>query len=388
MNFDQVVNRRGSDSVKYDSSAKRGYPETVLPLWVADMDFPAAPPILDALQARLNHSVFGYAAPSDSYYEAVANWWRDRHGYDIRREWILDSPGVVFSLSVAVKAFTRPGDSVMVQTPVYYPFFHMVKLNGRKLVSCPLDYGNNRYSINFDAFQEAIVKEDVKLFILCSPHNPVGRVWTPLELEKLGNICHRNNVVVVSDEIHCDITAPNYKHRVFASISRSLEQITVTLASPSKTFNLSGLQVSHVFIANRDLRKAWADEKKASGYEEPNAMGIAACQAAYERGGEWLDRLNVYLNGNDAYVREFLKQYVAGVSVIERQGTYLLWMDCWGSGFTYEEMNRRLLDRGKLWLYDGSAFGPEGEGFYRLNLACPRETLSDAMMRFSVAFSR
>ncbi|MCL1848806.1 MAG: pyridoxal phosphate-dependent aminotransferase [Clostridiales bacterium] len=388
MNFDNVISRRGSGSLKYDSAAAHGYPDTALPLWVADMDFPAAPPILDALQVRLNHGIFGYVDPPDGYYQAISNWWRDNHNYELRREWIQDSPGVMFSIALAIRAFTRPGDSVMVQTPVYYPFYSTIQLNNRNLVECPINYEKKEYTIDFEAFQETLQREKVKLFLLCSPHNPVGRVWTQMELEKIGSLCIRNNVIVVSDEIHCDITAPNHKHRVFAGLDPRHEQITITLTSPTKTFNLSGLQISQAFIANQDLRNAWLKEKKASGYDEPNVMGVAACQAAYEGGREWLTRLKVYVNANEAYVREFIKQYIPGVAPIERQGTYLLWMDCWGAGFSLEEMNRRLIDRGKLWLYDGSAFGVEGEGFQRLNLACPRETLTEAMMRLAVAFSR
>ena len=388
INFDNVVNRRGTSSLKYDTVAKRGYPAGALPMWVADMDFPTAPPILDALQAKLNHGIFGYVEPPDSYYQAIVNWWKDNHHYDLRRDWIVDSPGVVYSISVAVKAFTHQGDSVMVQSPVYYPFYSSIQLNNRKLVTCPLVYESKSYSIDFDAFQKTIEQENVKLFILCNPHNPVGRVWTPLELEKMGNICLRSGVVVVSDEIHCDFHAQNYEHHVFAGLNPRLEQIAVTLTSPTKTFNLSGLQIAQAFIANRDLRNLWLKEKKASGYEEPNAMGVVACQAAYERGREWLDRLLIYINGNDAFVTEFIKQYIHGVTVVERQGTYLLWLDCWGSGFSAGELNNRLIDKGKLWLYDGSAFGSEGEGFQRLNLACPREVLMEAMTRLAVAFTR
>ena len=388
INFNNVVNRRGTGSLKYDSAAEHGYPETVLPLWVADMDFPTAPPILDALQERVDHGIFGYAEPPDDYHQSIVDWWRSYHQYNIQKDWILDSPGVMFSVNTAIRAFTKPGDAIMVQTPVYYPFYNAVRNNNRRLVTCPLVYSDREYTINFEAFQSMVEKENVKLFLLCSPHNPVGRVWVPLELERMGNICLRHGVVVVSDEIHCDITAPNHKHSVFAGINPRLEQIAVTLTSPSKTFNLSGLQISHVFIANKELRNIYSLETKALGYVEPNAMGIVATRAAYEKGREWLDRLRIYINANDTFVRDFLKQYIPGVYPIERQGTYLLWMDCWGTGFTVNELNRRLIDRGQLWIYDGSAFGSDGEGFQRLNLACPRDTLSEAMMRFAVALSR
>ncbi len=384
-NFDRIVNRRGSGALKYDSAVRRGYPADVLPFWVADMDFPAAPVILEALRSRVNHGIFGYTEPQEGYYQAVQDWWKTYHHYKVKKEWILESPGIVFSLCIAIRAFTRPGDSILVQTPVYYPFFSAILLNDRKLVSSPLTYINKEYTINFEAFEETIKAHKVKMFILCNPHNPVGRVWTPLELQRLGQICRRNGVVVVADEVHCDFVSPGFKHQVFAGLDPKLEQITVTLAAPSKTFNLAGLQFSHVFIANEEMRKAWLEQKAATGYDEPNVMGITACRAAYEKGRPWLDSLLKYINDNDAFVQTFIKQYLHGIHVVRRQGTYLLWLDCWGTGFTPEEINRRLVERGKLWLYEGSKFGPEGEGFQRLNLACPRETLSDAMIRLAAA---
>jgi len=387
VDFDAVVDRRHTGSAKYDSAVRRGYPEDVLPLWVADMDFPAAPPILEALRARLDHGVFGYVEPWEEYYQSIIGWWQAHHGYLVQKEWILESPSVVFSLNTAIRAFTRPGDGVIIQTPVYGPFFSSVRLNGRKLITNPLLYSTKEYAINFEDFQQKIEEEKVKLFILCSPHNPTGRVWTSMELQRLGNICRKNGVVVVSDEIHCDITAPGFTHRVFAGLSPELEQIAVTLTSPSKTFNLSGLQISHVFIANEELRQAWINEKNASGYDEPNAMGLTACQAAYEKGRPWLDQLLKYIDENEAYVKDFLKQYIRGVYPVQRQGTYLLWLDCWACGFSSKEFNQRLIEKGKLWIYDGGAFGEDGEGFQRINLACPRETLSDALMRMSALFT-
>ena len=386
--FDNVINRRRTSSLKYDSAARRGYPEEVLPLWVADMDFPAAPPILEAMQDRLRHGIFGYTEPGDDYYRSIINWWQDNHGYPLQRDWILESPGVVFSISIAIKAFTEPGDGVLVQTPVYYPFFNMVRQNNRRLVTSPLIYEDRGYTMDFEDFQNKIEAENVKLFILCSPHNPVGRVWSPKELQRIGNICRKNSVIVVSDEIHCDLAAPGFKHRVFAGMSPSFEEITVTLTSPSKTFNLSGVQISHAFISDEKLREAWLAEKRASGYDEPGAFGLVACQAAYEKCRPWLDRLLGYINENEEYVNEYLRKYIHGVYPVKRQGTYLLWLDSWASGYSSKEFNRRLIDGARVWLYDGAAFGAEGEGFQRLNLACPRETLVDAMTRISALYTR
>ncbi|MCL1805099.1 MAG: pyridoxal phosphate-dependent aminotransferase [Clostridiales bacterium] len=385
--FDAVPDRRHTGSLKYDSAKRHGYPEDVLPLWVADMDFPAAPPILDALRQRVNHGVFGYAEPWDSYYQSIIDWWGAWHGYPVQREWILESPGVVFSINTAIKAFTRPGDGIIIQTPVYSPFYSSIRLNGRKLVLNPLTYSSREYTVNFEDFQQKVQQENVKLFILCNPHNPTGRVWSQMELQRLGNICKRNGVIVVSDEIHCDITAQGFTHRVFAGLAPELEQIAVTLTSPSKTFNLSGLQISHAFIANEELRQAWRSARMATGYEEPNVMGLAACQAAYEKGRPWLEQLLKYIDDNEAYVKEFLRQYIHGVFPVQREGTYLLWLDCWACGFSSKELNQRLAEKGKLWVYDGAAFGEDGEGFQRMNLACSRETLSDALMRMSALFT-
>ncbi|MCL2167158.1 MAG: pyridoxal phosphate-dependent aminotransferase [Clostridiales bacterium] len=386
--FNTVVERHNTGSLKYDSAVHHGYDETVLPLWVADMDFPTAPAILDALERRVDHGIFGYSEPSEGYYQSIVDWWKANHNYSLDKEWILDSPGVVFSIATAIRAFTKPGDSILIQTPVYYPFYDMIKLNNRKLVTCPLVYSDRKYSIDFDAFSQTIEQENVQLFILCNPHNPVGRVWSPYELEKLGLICVRHNIPIISDEIHCDITAPNFKHTVFAGLSPQLEQYTVTLTSPSKTFNLSGLQISHAFIANKDLRKLWEYEKSSTGYNEPGVLGMVACQTAYEQCRDWLTKLRIYINANELFALDYLKQYVPGVYAIERQGTYLLWLDFWGTGMTPETIKYRLVERGKLWLYDGSAFGEEGEGFQRLNLACPRETLTEALTRLAVALSR
>jgi cystathionine beta-lyase len=260
-----------------------------------------------------------------------------------------------------------------------------VTQNGRKLVTCPLVYEDRKYSIDFQAFQETIAKENIKMFILCSPHNPVGRVWTPLELQRMGKICEQAGVIVVSDEIHCEFIAPGFSHNVFAGLDPTLEKITVTLVSPSKTFNLSGLQISHVFIEDEGMRHAWLEEKKATGYGEPGTMGLAAAQAAYEGGRQWLDQLLGYINKNEAYVLKYLQQYINTISPVQRQGTYLLWLDCQGSPYGYEGLNKRLIDKGRLWLSNGATFGIDGEGFQRLNLACPMETLTEAMLRMAVA---
>jgi len=386
--FNALYNRRKTGSLKYDSAVRHGHAELALPLWLADMDFQTAPPVLEAMQARVRHGIFGYGEPLEDYYEAVMTWWRTYHRYTVEREWILESPGAMFSIGLAIKAFTRPGDGVMIQTPAHAPFFSVIEHNKRKPVLNPLLYERQGYSIDFDDFRDKIQSEKVKLFILCSPHSPTGRVWTLQELQQMGNICQRNGVVIVSDEVWCDMVAHGFTHRVLAGINPTLNQYTVTLTSPCKTFNLSGLQLSHAFIANDKLRKAWVEQKKASGYDAPSILGMTACQAAYERGRPWLDSLHAYINENDSFVRQSLKQYTNGITVTPRQATYMLWLNCAGVGFGKDELSWRMHDKGMLWLLDGQTCGAEGNGFLQLNIACPRDILQDAMLRMAVVLRR
>ena len=297
LDFDKIIDRKNTKSLKYDFAVPMGMPEDVLPLWVADMDFQVSSYIQEALMRRVEHGIFGYSDVQEEYFGVVRKWMERRHGWQVRPEWMVKTPGIVFALSIAVKAFTEPGDSVLIQQPVYYPFQKTVGVNGRKAVSNTLLYKDNRYYIDFEDFEEKVVKEKIKLFILCNPHNPVGRVWQPEELTRLGDICRRHHVIVVSDEIHADFVFQG-KHHVFASLKKEYEEMTVTCTSPSKTFNLAGLQLSNIFISNPELKKAFCRQMEMTGYNEINVMGLIAGEAAYRDGDEWYKAMLEYVGKN------------------------------------------------------------------------------------------
>ena len=377
--FNQVIDRRGTNSLKYDFAVSRGKTADVLPLWVADMDFQTASGILNCLEQVVKHGVFGYSESGDEYYEAVAGWYRRQFGWEVKQEWLVKTPGIVFAIAAAIHAFTKEGEAVLIQQPVYYPFSEVIRDNNRKLVNSPLRLINGHYEIDFADFEEKITASQVRLFLLCSPHNPVGRVWSEQELRTIGEICLRHGVVIVSDEIHSDFVYPGHKHLVFSSLADQFADITITCTSPSKTFNLAGLQISNVFISNQELRKQFTAAISAAGYSQVNLMGLAACQAAYETGGEWLVQLKEYLRGNLIFVREFLSKHLPEITLIEPEGTYLLWLDFRGLNMTEEEREELLVRKAKLWLDSGVMFGVDGEGFERINIACPRAILHQAL---------
>ncbi|MDR1028282.1 MAG: pyridoxal phosphate-dependent aminotransferase [Clostridiales Family XIII bacterium] len=385
--FDRITDRRNTDSLKYDCAAQRGMPEGLIPLWVADMDFRSPAPVRDALSRVADRGVFGYTVPQDDYYAAVTAWFAERHDYRFPREHIITAPGVVFALAMAVRAFTDEGDGVLIQRPVYYPFTEVITDNNRRLVNSPLRWNANdgRYEPDFEDMERRIAGDDVRLFLLCNPHNPVGRVWTADELRRMGDICARHGCVVVSDEIHCDFTFPGFKHTVFPSIRDEFAQHCVLCTSPSKSFNLAGLQISNIVIANKSLRRAFRDEISKAGYSQPSLPGIVACKAAYGEGGAWLDALKGYLLGNLDFLRDFLRTRIPEIGLIEPEGTYLLWLDMRKLAATRDAARKLIVDGAGLWLDDGSMFGPEGEGFQRVNIACPRAILEQALERLSVA---
>ena len=307
-----------------------------------------------------------------------------RHGWEVSEDWLVKTPGVVFALSLAVKAFTEPGDSVLIQQPVYYPFQNVVDRNERKMVSNDLVYENGRYRIDFQDFEEKIIKENVKLFILCNPHNPVGRVWTQEELTRLGDICYKHHVVVVSDEIHGDF-AFERRHSVFAGLKKEYEEITVTCTAPSKTFNLAGLQLSNIFISNPELRKAFCRQMELSGYGEVNVMGLVACEAAYRDGDEWYAAMLRYVKANLEFIKGYVEKNIPGASMAEHEGTYLAWLDFRKLGLSAEKLEEMIVHKARLWLDDGRMFGKSGEGFQRVNAACPRKILEEALHRIKCA---
>lgn len=386
--FDQVIDRKNTNSLKFDFAVERGLPEDVLPLWVADMDFKVADPIQKALRDRVEHGIFGYSDNKESYYEAVKDWFKNHYGYESESEWIVKTPGVVTALAMAVKAFTKEGDAVLIQTPVYYPFYGVIEGNGRKLVENPLIYQDGRYEIDFDDFENKIEDQDVKMMILCNPHNPVGRVFTEEELKKMGKILKDHDVILVSDEIHCDFAFPGHPHRVFTEAVPQMRDHAIICTAPSKSFNLAGLQTSNIFIENKDLRRAFEHEMLRSGLSQLNTFGLVACETAYRDGEEWLDAVRDYMRGNLDYLRDFVDENLPGVKLIEPEGTYFAWLDFNGTGLSDEELNEMIVQDAKLWLDAGNIFGGAGRGFERFVLACPRATLEEAMRRLQGAFKK
>ena len=390
-NFDKIINRKGTNCLKYDYAVERGKPADVLPLWVADMDFTVSEEITKSLHAAVDHGIYGYTQPKDAYYNAITNWMEKNHNWKTKREWIMKTPGVVFALGAAVKAFTKPGDAVLIQNPVYYPFTNIIRDNDRRVIDNTLVYekrvteGKSQYSIDYEDFERKIVQENIKLFILCNPHNPVGRVWTREELQQLGEICLRHHVIVVSDEIHNDFVYPGFEHTVFANVDPRFTEFTVTCTAPSKTFNLAGLQISNIFISNETLREAFQKEIDKTGYDEPNALGAVACEAAYRGGQEWLDQLRAYLLENLNFLRAYLQEKIPQIHLVEPEGTYLVWLDCRELGMSNEELSRFMVEKAGLGLSDGYTFGRSLSGYMRLNAACPRSVLKQALEQLRAA---
>lgn len=383
--FDAVIDRKGTNSLKWDFAVERGRPADVLPLWVADMDFRAPEAVLEALRKQVDHGIFGYSEVKDSYYKAVSGWFQARFGWQVQPEWLVKTPGVVFALAMALRALTQPGDSVLIQPPVYYPFFSVIRDNDRVVVENKLAYENGRYAIDFADFERKVVEHQVKLFILCSPHNPVGRVWTREELQQIGRICHRHHVFIVSDEIHCDFAFPEHPHTVFLAANPELAGQAIVCTAPSKTFNLAGLQVSNIWIPDEQIRGIFSKEIDRSGYSQLNSLGLTACQAAYESGGEWLDNCKRYMRENLAFLRAFLKENIPQIQLVEPEGTYFAWLDCSGLGLCPRDLNDLIVKRAKLWLDAGHVFGREAGQFQRIVLACPRSTLRQALEQLARA---
>ena len=384
--FDAVVNRKNTNAIKYDLAKKRGKPEDAVSLWVADMDFPTAPCIQKAVAEKAAHGIWGYSRPDNRYYDALKKWYKERHNFEVQNEWVVNTPGVCFALATAVKAFTKEGESVLIQKPVYYPFFNIINSLQRKVVNSSLILKNNHYEIDFDDFERKIVQENVKMFILCSPHNPGGRVWTKQELQKISEICLAHNVLVVSDEIHSDITFGSNVHTVYGSLSEQALKNSIICTAPSKSFNLAGLQFSNIFIADEKLRKAFSEELDKTGYDEPSVFGIVAATAAYSEGADWFDSVKSYIWENILFAKNYIEENASQIKVLVPEGTYLLWLDFSKTGLSDSEINDRVLNKAKVWLDSGSMFGKEGEKFQRINCATPRIILEDALKRICSQF--
>lgn len=375
--FDKTIDRRATNSYKWDSA-----PEGVLPMWVADMDFRTAPAIIDALQKRVAHGIFGYTRVPDAYYDAVTSWFSRRHGWDIDREWIIYTSGVVPAVSAVIKALTVPGDKVIVQTPVYNCFFSSIRNNGCEIVSNPLRRIGDTYEMDFDALERCAADPRAKVMLLCNPHNPAGRVWTPDELTRLGNICLRNGVTVVSDEIHCELVYQGFKYTPFASLSDAFLHRSVTCVSPSKAFNIAGLQIANIVAFDNDLRRRIDKAININEVCDVNPFGVAATIAAYNEGEEWLNQLVDYLHGNYEAMAEFCRRELPEFPIARLEGTYLVWMDCSSLGMPSDVLEHALLDDARLWLNAGTMYGAEGEGYMRWNIACPRSVMLDGLNRF------
>ena len=387
LDFDAVPDRHGTKCLKYDFAVQRGRPADVLPLWVADMDFKTSSYIEDALVRQAQHAIYGYTESDDAYFAAVQQWMQLHHSWRVEPWWLQKTPGVVFAIAVAVKAFTKPGDAVLIQQPVYYPFSEVIADNGRRLISSDLvlDEETGRYEIDFADFERKIEENSVKLFLLCSPHNPVGRVWSREELLRLGDICRRHGVIVFSDEIHADFVWKG-RHQVFAAVDPAFAAFTVTATAPSKTFNIAGLQVSNIFIADAGLREAFRHAYNASGYSQLNAAGLIAAEAAYRDGETWYNAVKDYIQDNIAYMRRFIQERLPQLRMIEPEGTYLVWVDFRSLGLDNAALEDLILNKAGLWLDSGAIFGAVGEGFQRFNVACPRATLTRALEQLAAAY--
>lgn len=382
--FDTIINRRNTNSVKWDMNSEKD----ILPMWIADMDFKTADPIIKALEKRVQHGIFGYAAIPNDYYEAEVNWWSKRHKFNIKKEWIEVTTGVIPSLSAVVQAFTEPGDKVLIQSPVYNYFNSSITNNKCCIVFNELKYNGEHYEIDFDDFEEKASDDKVKIFILCNPHNPVGRVWSKYELERLGEICLKHNVLVLIDEIHRDLVYKENKHIPFVSISESFLMNSITCTAPSKTFNIAGLKTSNIIVANEEYRKKVNRSLNINETIEPNIFGIEALIAAYNEGEEWLEQLLEYLQGNRDYIISYINERIPKLKVVKPEATYLIWIDCRSLGISSKELSDKIFEEGNLRINGGQTYGEAGNGFIRINIACSRELLIDALERLEKVLGR
>lgn len=389
-NFDRIIDREGTDCIKYDLKTMfmPKSPEDALPLWVADMDFACAPKILEALHKRIDREIFGYSShTTDGYFNAVCGWFSRRFNWNIDRENIFYSPGVVPAISYLIQILSSEGEGIIIQRPVYYPFESKIKANNRTVVNNPLKFENDKYVMDYENFEELAKNPSNKVFILCSPHNPVGRVWKEEELRKIVDICKENNVWIISDEIHCDIIRKGINHKPLEVVCPDYKDKIITCVAPSKTFNLAGMQLSNIIINNKEIKEAW---NKKVGEEisvtKPNPFAIEATKAAYNDCEDWVDEVNDYIDGNIDYIENFVKENMPKVKMIKPEGTYLVWLDFREYGLDAKELENVMLNKAKVLLDEGIMFGKEGAGFERINVAAPRQIIEECMNRINVAF--
>ena len=376
-NFDEEINRYNTNSLKWDYAKRRNKPEDVIPLWIADMDFKCPNEVIDVLVNKVKEGIFGYSEPLDSYFDTLINWYNKHYNWNPNPRGFLLVPGVVFGICNIIKALTNEGDSIIINQPVYYPFSESIIDNNRKLIISNLKYENDKYYIDFDDLEEKIKNNNVKIYLLCNPHNPVGRVWKYEELNRISDICNKYNVIVISDEIHADFIYPGYKFVSYAKVGNLDNSIICN--APSKTFNLAGLHNGNIYVENNILRREIRKEINSNGYSQSNVMGIVACEAAYKYGEEWLNELLIYLNDNLKFVRNYLKEKLPKIKLIEPEGTYLIWLDFSELNIDDDKLNNIILYKAKLWLDAGNIFGEVGKNFERINIATRRSLLKEAL---------
>jgi len=374
-NFDEIISRKNTDSVKWDL-AEDG---KVLPMWVADMDFRTAPEIIEAISGKISHGVFGYSNFPKNFHQAIIDWWKNYHQFTIEKDWLLPVPGMIISLSAIVRTFLKPGENIILQTPVYNHFFTIVESCSCNLLENNLIYEDGNYKIDFDDLERKASDENTKMLLISSPHNPVGRVWTKSELEKIAEICSKHNVMVVSDEIHADLVFENHQHIPFASIASEYNLASVTCGSPCKTFNLSGLPISYLISQDKNILNRIYKTLEIQETIYPNPIAADAMIAAYTKGKDWLDELKIYLWENYQFLLKFCREYLPQIKVVPLQATYLVWLDFTFLNQTSTEISKKLFDEEKLWINSGTMYGEAGEGFLRINIACPKKTLEGGL---------
>lgn len=375
--FDKKINRKGTNSIKWKAVA-----EDVLPMWVADMEFKSPPAVIKALKERAEHGVFGYTAEDNDYYQVIADWMKERHQWHLKKSWICNSSGIVSGISMLINTLTNPGEKVILQTPVYFSFFPMIKNNGRRIVENPLKFDGERYTMDFKDLENKIDSK-VKILVLCSPHNPVGRVWEKEELKKLGEICLENNILIISDEIHADLVYPGNKHIPFPNLGEKYKNNSIVCTSPSKTFNLPGLEPGNIIIPDKKIRTSFLHTLKRNGITRPNIFAIEAVKAAYGQGEKWLQELLNYLWDNYIFLKKYIKENIPHIKVIKPEGTYLVWLDFRELGIEGKELEKLLKRKARVALTSGSSFGTGGRGYQRINIGCPRSMLEEALKRIS-----
>lgn len=385
MNFDENIDRHCTNSLKFDFNQSKGKPNDVYPMWVADMDFRCSDEIQKDLHKKVDEGIFGYSKNDEKYFEAIQNWYKKNFDTELKSEWLVTTPGVVFALATAVKILTDKNDYVLINNPVYYPFSEVVEDNGRKVISSDLKLDNGKYKIDLKDFEKKIVDYKIKVYLLCSPHNPVGRVWNKEELQAILDVCKKYNVFIVSDEIYSDFVWKG-KHTCILNF-KDYQQNVILCTAPTKTFNLAGLQISNIFIPNENIRYKFQIELWNTGYSLINIMGLVACKSAYEKGLPWLEELREYLKENIKLVDNFLKDKLPKIKLIQPEGTYLLWLDFNELNLSDDEIESLMLNKAKLWLDNGKMFGKSGRGFQRLNIALPRNKLLWALKQLEKAFA-